>query len=236
MLTAFYILVGLQLLQGLYALWEGVRWWQMARRRLAAHPGFYAPRVAVICPCKGAEAGLEQNLVALTRFDYPHYEIFFTLADAGDPACEVIQRVAATSKPAVRTVVAGPPVDCGEKVNNLRAAVEQVGAEFEVLVFTDSDGRPGRHWLRHLVAPLGDAALGAATTFRWYLPDKGGFWSALASAWNAPIATLLGEHAHNFCWGGGSALACRVKAARSRTELKCLVRSGSPKASTCSCI
>jgi ceramide glucosyltransferase len=31
-------------------------------------------------------------------------------------------------------------------------------------------------------------------------------WSALMSAWNAPIATYLGEHDKNFCWGGGTAI------------------------------
>ena len=205
-LTLFYILIGLQILQGVYALLEGVRWLRMARKRLGVPVGFYAPRVAVICACKGAEAGLEANLTALTRFDYPEYEIFFTLASADDPAREVTERVAAQGKRPVHVVVAGPPQDCTEKVNNLRAAVEQVGEEFEVLVFADSDGRPPRRWLQRLVAPLEDAERGACTTFRWYLPERGGFWSAFAAAWNAPIATLLGEHAHNFCWGGGTAI------------------------------
>jgi len=35
-----------------------------------------------------------------------------------------------------------------EKVNNLRVAVEQLPREFEVLVFADSDGRPGKSWLQ----------------------------------------------------------------------------------------
>ena len=49
--------------------------------------------------------------------------------------------------------------------------------------------------------------LGAVTTFRWYFSgQKGGFWSALASAWNAPIVTFLGDHHNNFCWGGGTAI------------------------------
>lgn len=206
MVEAFYILVALQILAGLYALWQGVRWLGMARRRLVMHPGFYAPRVALVCPCKGVEPGLEQNAGALLDFDYATYEVFFTLASSGDPAHDVLRRVAAKSKTKAHIVIAGPPEGCGEKVNNLRAAVEQAGPEFEVLVFADSDGRPGRQWLQRLVAPLGDAKLGATTTFRWYLPDRGGFWSALATAWNAPIATLLGEHAHNFCWGGGTAI------------------------------
>jgi ceramide glucosyltransferase len=209
-LTAFYILVGLQVLLGIRSLWDGWKWLEYARRRLRTHPGFYAPRVALICACHGLEAGLEQNLASLTKFDYPNYEIFFAIANGSDQARDVIERVAKTSAHPVHVVVAGEPKDCGEKVNNLRAAVEKIGEEFEALAFADSDARPGRQWLARLVAPLGDARLGAATTFRWLLPERGGFWSALASAWNASAATMLGGHSRNFCWGGGTAIRRRT--------------------------
>ncbi len=210
MLDAFYILIVLQTLLGLYALWGGLRWLRLARRRLATHPGFYAPRVALICPCKGVEESLEQNLAALTDFDYPSYEVFFALASAADSVHELLRRVAAKSKHPAHIVIAGPPEGCGEKVNNLCAAIQQLPEDFEVLVFVDSDGQPTRGWLRRLVAPLADAQLGAATTFRWYFPDRGGFWSALATAWNAAIVTALGEHRRNFCWGGGTAIRRKV--------------------------
>lgn len=206
MLEVLYSLATAQILLGLYSLWEGYTWLRMARRRLARHPGFYAPRVALVCPLKGVEPGLEQNLAALTEFAYPSYAVFFALASAADPAYDVLRRVAAQSKTPVQIVVAGAPEDCGEKVNNLRAAVEQLPAEFEVIVFADSDGRPGKHWLGHLVAPLADPKLGAATAMRWLLPHRDGFWSALAAAWNAPIATLHGERGARFCWGGGTAI------------------------------
>ncbi len=210
MLTAFYILVALEILLGFASLWEGLGWRRMVRKRLATPPGFYSPRVALLCPCKGTEPGLEENLAALVQLDYPNYEVFFVLATANDLARDVVERVVAKSKRPARVVIAGLPRDCSEKVNSLRVALEHVGEEFEVLVFADSDGRPGRRWLRHLVAPLADARLGASTTFRWYVPERGGFWSALASAWNAPIVTLLGEHERNFCWGGGTAIRRKV--------------------------
>jgi len=205
MLYLFYFLVVEQILQGFYSLWQGIQWSQMARRRLGTPPGFYQPRVALFCPVKGLEPGLEQNLTALTEFDYMHYEIFFAVASSDDPACRLLERIAASTERPVHIVCAGRPRDCGEKVHNLRTAVERAGGEFDVFVFTDSDGRPPRRWLVHLVAPLEESRLGAATTFRWLLPRRG-FWSALTSAWNAPIVTFLGEHRHNFCWGGGTAI------------------------------
>jgi ceramide glucosyltransferase len=206
MLTLFYLLVLEQVLQGLYSLWDGLVWLRLVQRRVSAHSGFYAPRVALFCPVKGVEPGLEQNISALISLDYPDYEIFFAMASIDDPARKIIERVAAGSKHKVSIVIAGRPTDCGEKVNNLRAAVLRAAEGFEVYVFADSDGRPGRKWLSRLVAPLADSNLGAVTTFRWLFPQTGGFWSALASAWNAPAATYLGEHPNNFCWGGGTAI------------------------------
>jgi ceramide glucosyltransferase len=206
MLTLFYLLVIEQVLQGLHNLWDGLRWLRMAQRRIGGHAGFYAPRVALICPIKGVEPGLEQNLAALTSFDYPDYELFFAMASAEDPARKILDKLAGSSKRRIHIVIAGRPEECGEKVNNLRAAVQQANEGYDVFVFADSDGRPGRSWLGRLVAPLAEANLGAVTTFRWFFRQGGGFWSALASAWNAPAATYLGEHHNNFCWGGGTAI------------------------------
>jgi ceramide glucosyltransferase len=209
-LTIFYILVILQIALGLYALWAGFEWLQAIRRLLASHAGFYAPVAAVICPCKGDEAGLEENLTALTRFDYPNYEIFFSLATNLDPALRIIERVKTSSQRPVHIVFAGPPKDCGEKVHNLRRAVEGLPARFDVFVFTDSDVRFSHGWLAKLVAPLEDRQIGATTTYRWLIPSggigAGGFSSALASAWNAAVLTLLGRAGDNFCWGGGTAI------------------------------
>jgi len=208
--SVFYVLVVLQIAIGIYSLWDGIAWFQFVRRRLVSHAGFYAPVTAVICPCKGIELGLEDNLTALTRFDYADYEIYFSLATSLDPALKVIERVKAASKRPVHIVIAGPPENCGEKVYNLRRAVEALPEKFEVIVFTDSDVRLSRSWLTKIIAPLQDQRIGATTTYRWFVPSKGfgsgGFASALASAWNASIATLLGPSSKNFCWGGGTAI------------------------------
>jgi cellulose synthase/poly-beta-1,6-N-acetylglucosamine synthase-like glycosyltransferase len=208
-LDLFYILVILQIALGFHSLWEGYAWTRMVRRRLSSHAGFYAPLVAVICPCKGAEPGLEENLTALAQFDYPNYEIYFSLATSLDPAVKVIERVKAANE-RVHIVIAGPPIDCGEKVHNLQRAVESVPERFEVFAFTDSDVRLPRHWLTKLVAPLHDPRVGASTTYRWVIPSgrfgAGAFASALASAWNGAVATMLGRERENFCWGGGTAI------------------------------
>ncbi len=204
--TLFYFLAFLQILAGVYLVWQVLQWLGYVRRRLHADPGFYAPRVAVLCPCKGIEPGLERNLLSLTEFDRRNYEIFFILASGSDPARGIVERVAAGSRVKAHVIIAGSPGNSGEKVNNLRVAVEQLPPEFEVLVFADSDGRPGKNWLHHLVAPLGDVRTGATTTMRWLVPNRSNLPTALLAAWNAPVVTMLSEKGRNFCWGGGTAI------------------------------
>jgi ceramide glucosyltransferase len=202
----FYLLAFSQVLLGAYLVWHAMQWLGYVRRRVHCDPGFYAPRVAVLCPCKGIEPGLERNLVSLTEFDRQNYEIFFILASERDPARSIIERVAKNSRTKAHLVIAGNPVNCGEKVNNLLVAVQQLPEQFEVLVFTDSDGRPGKYWLHHLVAPLADTRVGATTTMRWLVPNRADLPTVLLAAWNAPLVTMLGEKAKNFCWGGGTAI------------------------------
>jgi cellulose synthase/poly-beta-1,6-N-acetylglucosamine synthase-like glycosyltransferase len=204
--TLFYFLAIPQILLGVYLIWQGLQWLGYVRRRMHSDPGFYSPRVAVLCPCKGIEPGLERNLISLTEFERQTYEIFFILASDKDPARSIIDRVVKSSRVKAHVVIAGKPMGCGEKVNNLRVAVEQLPAEFEVLVFSDSDGRPGRAWLHHMVAPLGNPTVGATTTMRWFIPNQTNLPTALLAAWNAPIVTMLSEKGKNFCWGGGTAI------------------------------
>ena len=210
MYLVFYILIVIELALGAYSLWQGVEWYAMVGRRMSSHAGFYAPVAAVICPCKGNELGLEDNLMALTRFDYSNYELYIVLATSLDPALKVIERVKAASQRSLHIVIAGPGEDVGEKVYNLRRAVAALSEQFEVFVFTDSDVRLPRGWLGKLVAPLQDPRIGATTAYRWIIPSRrigeGGFASAMASAWNAAIATMLGRAGENFCWGGGTAI------------------------------
>jgi ceramide glucosyltransferase len=204
--TLFEFLAILQIASGLFLLWQGIQWLAYVRRRLRTDPGFYAPRTAVLCPCRGMEPGLERNLVSLCEFNHQNFELFFILASESDPAYSLVKRVAASSRVKAHVIIAGRPTSSSEKVNNLRVCIEQLPPDFEVLVFVDSDGRPGKTWLHHMVAPLADSRIGATTTMRWFIPNSNAFPNALLAAWNASVVTMLGGHAKNFCWGGGTAI------------------------------
>lgn len=204
--TLFEFLAILQIASGLFLLWQGIQWLAYVRRRLNTDPGFFEPRTAVLCPCRGMEPGLERNLISLLEFTHRNYEVFFILASDNDPAYSTVKRIAASSRVKAHLVIAGKPERCSEKVNNLRVCIEQLAPEFEVLAFVDSDGRPGKTWLHHMVAPLADSRIGATTTMRWFFPNNNAFPTALLAAWNASVVTMLGNHEHNFCWGGGTAI------------------------------
>jgi cellulose synthase/poly-beta-1,6-N-acetylglucosamine synthase-like glycosyltransferase len=107
----------------------------------------------------------------------------------------------------MRTIVAGPAVDRGQKVHNLSVVTSAIDRASEVFVFVDSDARPADVWLKSLVAPLKDETLGATTGYRWFVPVRGGLWSHLRAVWNAAIASALGaDEQKNFCWGGSTAI------------------------------
>jgi ceramide glucosyltransferase len=203
----FIFLGVVQIVVGAYLVYDAAKWLAYARRRAATDPGFYSPRTAVLCPCKGVEPGLERNLSTLCEFDHQNYEVFFILASESDSAASIVKRVASQARGKAHVIFAGAPQERGEKVNNLHVAIQQLPADFEILVFADSDGRPGHSWLRRLTAPLTDSGIGAATTMRWLIPNKDNLPSILLAAWNAPVLTMLREDtAKNFCWGGGTAI------------------------------
>jgi cellulose synthase/poly-beta-1,6-N-acetylglucosamine synthase-like glycosyltransferase len=200
----YYFLAALSCWFGIQSLLSGIRYAAYVRRETSrAIPDFH-PFVSVIAPGRGLEPGLAENLRPLLEQDYPRYEVLFVFDRADDPAARLVNH---GFSQIARTIIAGPATDSGQKVHNLRVATAQVDPKSEVLVFVDTDARPATDWLRKLVAPLADETLGAATGYRWFIPERGGIASRLRSVWNASVASALGsDTAKNFCWGGSTAI------------------------------
>jgi cellulose synthase/poly-beta-1,6-N-acetylglucosamine synthase-like glycosyltransferase len=205
----FYAFSAIVIWLGILSLRSGFDFAAYVRRETVRPLPDFTPFVSVIAPCRGLEDGLRENLSALFRQDYPRYEIIFVTDRASDSslsAVEEVRRVEAASV-ASRIVIAGDAVGCGQKVHNLRVAVSNLDPQSQVLVFVDTDARPHPRWLRSLVAPLADEGLGAASGYRWFIPDRGGLASQLRSVWNGSIASALGaRNDKNFCWGGSTAI------------------------------
>lgn len=179
-----------------------------ARARAAGTPS-RTPKATLIVPCCGDEAGLEDNLEALFSQDYPGASVRLVVESPADGAVPVIERALSRHPERGGLVFAGPARGRSQKVHNLLAALENA-PEAEVLVFADSDGRPERSFLRLLVAPLQRAEVGVASSYRFYLPEPASFATLLRSTWNAAVLTVLGDHDHNFAWGGAMAIRREV--------------------------
>jgi len=203
----YYFLAAVACWFGIQSLLNGFRYAAYVRRETSCPLPDFQPFVSVIAPGKGLEPGLSDNLRALLIQDYARYEVLFVFDRADDPAIQVVEQLITTSDIAARIIIAGPATDSGQKVHNLRVSVTKIDPESEVLVFVDSDARPGKNWLKQLVAPLADEALGASTGYRWFVPVNGGIASRLRGVWNASIASALGgNRTKNFCWGGSTAI------------------------------
>lgn len=169
------------------------------RGRLAASPEALPP-ATVIVPVKGPDEGLRQNLAALAAQDYPDFELVVTAATASDIPAGVLP-----SGVKVAVGRTGDP-EASEKIRNLLAGVRASQKRSQVLAFADSDGMVGSGWLRALAAPLAEPGTGAATGYRWHVPEPAGCWPLLRSVWDAVAAGSLGPGGNRFAWGGSMAI------------------------------
>ena len=207
-LIGYLFLVGAAIVQ---ALLVAINVYEHRRRALVRLRKItsYAPtgRVLVLSPCKGHDAGLEENLRALLTQDYPDYEVTFIVEDARDPACPVIRRtMAARPQTSARLLVAGRAEGCGQKVHNLRMATADLSSEIRHLAFFDSDGRPKPYWLRAAVYKHYLPHIGATTGYRWLVPQSPTVANHLVAAINCNVMTVLGRNAHHVVWGGSWAI------------------------------
>jgi ceramide glucosyltransferase len=208
----FLIPAALLFVQSVVSLVGGLRFLRLIRKNRARPAGGYQPPVALIIPCKGVDNGFKQNVDHFLSQDYPRYEVVFVVASEDDPAYKCLaeataqaQHPVARANPKQNIVVAGYSDTNGEKVHNLLAGLAAVDPQTEVLAFADVDARPSGEWLRFLVAPLESHDVTVSTGYRWYLPSAS-LASRLRAAWDTSIATMMGEHGHNFAWGGSMAI------------------------------
>jgi hypothetical protein len=184
--------------------WEHCRYARScirSRGRLRA-----AGRALVVAPCKGSDVGLLDNLRALLRQDYEDYEVTFVVESEDDEACAVIRwAMAEHAHVATRLIVAGEATESGQKVHNLRAATAELPDAIDFIAFVDSDARPRPEWLRALVARIG-GEYGAATGYRWFVPERPTVPNLLLSSINGGLMTLLGRRSHHLIWGGSWAM------------------------------
>ncbi|MEP6944808.1 MAG: glycosyltransferase [Acidobacteriota bacterium] len=207
MIFAFYGLACILVYFSIRSALGGIKYIAYFRQEIEKRLPLFTPFVTMIVPCRGVDPGMDLNLAAFLGQEYPAYEVIFVVDHIADPAVPIIEDISQNKSVSSRLVVAPDAIGCGQKVENLREAVLHADVRSEALVFVDSDTRPAKMWLRHIVAPLEDTTVGASTGYRWFISKDPTFSSELRSVWNASIASTLGPKTRsNFCWGGAMAI------------------------------
>ncbi|MBN2293461.1 MAG: glycosyltransferase family 2 protein [Pirellulales bacterium] len=215
--AAYCLLAVLALIQ---AFLGGLQTWEhrrFARNRFKDLPDCRPRGKAMIfAPCKGVDLDLKKNLQRLFQQDYEEYEITFIVQTSSDPACALIEDLMAENRHIRSHLVIAGKADApgdgkisGQKVHNLRVATENLSPEIDFLVFVDSDSQPRKEWLRALVGRLGKRQrhnMGAATGYRWMVPERATPANCLLYSINCGITTLLGTKSNYPVWGGSWAI------------------------------
>src|SRR4030095_12493695 len=171
MIAIYYLFAAILVYLSAKSFVGGLRYLAFFKRELAKPVSTFTPFVTVIAPCRGADEGLEENLKSLLHQSYPHYEVIFVVDNGNDDAVPVIEQARARTGLQTKLAVAKRSLESGQKVENLREGVLHTNERSEVFVFVDSDVRLPSTWLGHLVAPLEDPGIGAATGYRWFISN-----------------------------------------------------------------
>lgn len=142
-------------------------------------PADFTPPVSILKPLHGLDRDLYDLLAGFCRQDYPKYELLFAVADAADPAAEVVRRLERDFPSlTIRLVVADRRLGTNRKVDSLDKMFREM--RYEYLAISDSDMRVTPDYLRRIMAPFRDPKVGLVTCF--YRGEPGG---TLASVFEA---------------------------------------------------
>ncbi len=135
------------------------------------------PPVTLLKPLCGLEPNLETNLRSFFRQDYPHFELIFGVRHLDDPALRIVRRLQRHYPGvSVKVVCAGEPDRPNAKVCSLERMC--AAARYDYLVISDSDVQVERAYVRQVVGPLLDPAVGLVTCLYRGVPTAG-LWSRL---------------------------------------------------------
>jgi len=168
-------------------------------------PSESSPHVSVFIPVRGVDEGLKENINAIVNQNYPSFDVTVICDDMQDSALEELSELIESKRLQLK-ITERVPTQSG-KISKLIGAVSSLSEDTEVIVFADSDARPGTQWLRSLVDALEEEGIGASTGYRWFFSSSPSIATEIRSSWNASVSSVLGiDVKKNFCWGGSTAI------------------------------
>jgi ceramide glucosyltransferase len=121
----------------------------------------YQPAVSILKPVKGVDEQAYENFASFCRQDYPAYEMLFGVADPADPIIPLIERLQKEFPGLAIRLLVTDSLGANRKASSLHRL--SASAQHEILVVSDSDTRVTPDYLRRVVAPLADPAIGLVT-------------------------------------------------------------------------
>ena len=194
------------------AIFAAIRFFK--RERSKPLPNFMPP-ISVLKPVRGADFGSFENFASFCRQNYGEYEILFCVNEMSDAAVPVIQHVM-TEFPQrrIRIISGATQLGTNRKVNNLVLLTKE--AQHEFLVQSDGDVRVGPNYLREVVAPFVDPAVGIVSCFYRGIaqPNLGAELEAVGAASDFFGGALVAD------WMEGVTFALGASVATTKTWLR----------------
>lgn len=138
----------------------------------------FTPPVSILKPLHGSPAYLEECLEGYFKLDYPAYELLFCARQPDDAGLAVAARLAERYPHIPVTILhSGEPPWMNARCYSMHLMASS--ARYDLLVATDADIPVGPEYLREMVAPFRDPAVGAAFCVYRGDPIDGGFGESL---------------------------------------------------------
>jgi ceramide glucosyltransferase len=156
------------------AIFAAVRFFRRERARRLPE---FAPPVSLLKPVRGVDFASYENFKSFCTQDYQDYEILFCVNEMSDPAVPVIERVMREfPRRTIRILSGAKQIGSNRKVNNLALLAKE--ARHELLVQSDGDVRVGPEYLREVVAPFANPAVGVVSCFYRGVAERN-FWAEM---------------------------------------------------------
>jgi ceramide glucosyltransferase len=148
----------------------------------------FHPPISILRPICGVDSKTYENLASFCQQDYPEYQIIFGVQNPQDPSMEVVKRLIKNfSSLDIQVTVNQQTLGANRKVGNLAQALTK--AKYDILLLADSDVHVQPDYLRRVIQPLTNPAVGVVTCL-YRSMTKG--WVTTLEALSTPTEFLPG--------------------------------------------